>query len=377
MVSLKILENCPTPHVYLKIIKDNYGEIIDFEIIHTNLNKNSNEYLIDNLYQTIKDQEHWKDILQETLDKEKASITKYIEDIKNYVIIDLENIEEDYIIIWISTDIEHRKEEVQELEKLRMEFFANLSHELRTPINLIFSSVQLLNVLSESENKEQPFAKCLGIIKQNSYRLSKLVNNLIDSTKISAGHFDFSPQNHDVVSFIEGICMSVAQHAGQKDIEIIFDTDVEEKIIGFDLNQVERIVLNLLSNAIKFSESNGKIFINIYSKEDVVEVKVRDEGIGIPEENLEDVFKMYKQVNNKMTKLSEGSGIGLSLVKSLVEMHGGYVDVKSKLNQGSEFVFALPDIIIDQTFDSFLRFNEEAAKSSSVETIKIEFSDIY
>lgn len=497
MIYKNILENCPTPHIYLKVIKDDKSKIIDVEIIHTNLYIDTYSYK--HLIDKIKNQEGWDEVLQKTLQKGKIRINRYLGQLQNYTIADLHNTNGDYIIIWLSKDeafekqkdtiyemtydhipdaiffksvdgryikcnesyakllrmskdeivgkinddipmiqcfdknikeidneiikskvaktyytkltypdgtyvevetkkipffdeknrvigligtardIRHRKEEEKELDKLRMQFFANLSHEFRTPINLIFSSLQLINRLSinEDSDRKNTYGRYFNIIKQNSYRLSKLVNNLMDSTKISSGYFEYTPQNYDIISYIESICMAVAQYASQRDVEIIFDTDIEEHIISFDLKQIERIILNLLSNAIKFSESNGKIFINIHKKEEYVEVKVKDEGIGISQDKLEDVFKIFKQVNNRMTKISEGSGIGLSLVKSLVEMHGGYIYVESKENEGSEFIFGLPNRIIDETVNSYLNIQDDLTKSRFIENIKIEFSDIY
>ena len=156
------------------------------------------------------------------------------------------NLYDNNYVIWFvdkSEQIENEKN-----NKIRSDFFANLSHELRTPLNIIFSSVQVLNLkLKNLENKENhSIAKYINMITQNTYRLLKLVNNLIDSNKITSGYFEYNPQNYDIVYFVESICQSIVDFANQKNIEVIFDTDIEEKIISFDLDKMERIILNIL-----------------------------------------------------------------------------------------------------------------------------------
>ncbi len=276
-------------------------------------------------------------------------------------------------IIDIARNVSHRRE----VEKLRLDFFANLSHELRTPLNLIFSSLQTIDVLEKDllENNSR-LKKYIGIISQNSKRLLKLVNNLIDSTKFDSGYYEYEPKNDDIVSFIENISMSVAEFAKQNGICLTFDTDVEEKIMVFDLEKLERTMLNLLSNSIKYNKSNGEIHVLLQDAGDNFNITVKDSGIGIPEEKLDTIFERFNQVENRFTKRSEGSGIGLSLVKDLVKIQGGSIEVKSKVNVGSEFTIKLPvkvleesNVLKEQTYDNL-------ANSSEVR-MNIEFSDIY
>lgn len=279
-------------------------------------------------------------------------------------------------IFGISQDITTIKEAERKLEALRTEFFANLSHEFRTPLNLIFSSLQMLelNLNKKSDDDIKKIKDYTKIIKQNSFRLLRLINNLIDTTKMDAGHVDFYPENYDIVNYVESICNSVTGFAEEKGIEVIFDTECEEKIIAFDLDKMERIILNLLSNAIKFNSTQGKIEVMVSCKEDKVQISVKDTGIGIPEDKLQDVFERFKQVNNRLTKISEGSGIGLSLVKSFVELHGGTIEVNSEVEKGTEFIITLPEVVLPQNKDIM---NSQLVCNSRVERIRIEFSDIY
>jgi PAS domain S-box-containing protein len=277
--------------------------------------------------------------------------------------------------IGILSDITKRKTLELEIEKLRMDFFANLSHELRTPINLIFSALQVLSLKLNKlgcENFEY-FDKYLSIIGQNSNRLLKLVNNLIDTTKLDSGCFNYNPKNNDIISWIEDICLSVSEFVEDNNLSIIFDTDTEEKITGFDQDNMERIILNLISNAIKFNKPGGKIEVTINCRENI-EIRVKDDGIGIPEEKLGVIFERFGQVKSKLKKEREGSGIGLTLVKSLVEMHGGSICVNSAVGEGSEFIITLPDELVDEEDDNMA---ESHSYLSRVNMMKVEFSDIY
>ncbi|MEF9991757.1 MAG: PAS domain-containing sensor histidine kinase [Romboutsia sp.] len=275
--------------------------------------------------------------------------------------------------VGIITDISKRLEIEKEVEQLRMDFFTNLSHDLRTPINLILSCIQVLNLRIDKLEKDnfEYYSKYLGIVSQNGLRLLKLVNNLIDISKIDKAHISYCPQNYDVVKFIEDICMSVSQFIESKNISLVFDTNVEEKIIGFDLDHMERIILNLISNAIKFNKTNGIIYVNIYC-EDNIKIIIKDNGIGIPKDKLNSVFNRFEQANSKTER--EGSGIGLSLVKLFVEMHGGSINVNSQLGVGSEFIITLPDMLVDS---NEVKQVDLSNNMGNIGRMNIEFSDIY
>lgn len=290
----------------------------------------------------------------------------------------IDNKADDTEKITIISDITDKKESEMELERLRMEFFSNITHELKTPLNLIFSSLQLLELKSKQNiNNERNDDKFIKIIRQNSLRLLKLVNNLIDSTKIDSEYLDLVYENGDIVYFVEQVFNSIEEYSTSKNIDIIFDTEMEEKIIAFDMDKMERIILNLLSNAIKFNKENGKIYLNINNKDEYIEICIKDTGIGIPEDKLNNVFDRFIQVNDRMTKISEGSGIGLSLTKSLVEMHGGSIDVISTLGEGTEFIVKIPNKLIDERVDEKINKSLNAEYNSFVKKFEIEFSDIY
>ena len=276
-------------------------------------------------------------------------------------------------IIVTGRDVTHRRE----IEKMQQEFFANISHELRTPLNLIFGSLQLIkSVEKEVLEKRNSLNKYIDIIDQNSKRLLRLVDNLIDSTRMKCGYYEYKPKNYDIVSFVENISMSVADFAKQNNIDLIFDTDVEEKIMAFDLEKLERIMLNLLSNSIKYNKAQGQIEVLLNDCNDTFVIRVKDTGVGIPSDKLMYIFERFRQVENRFNKSTEGSGIGLSLVKDLIEIQGGTIEVKSELGVGSEFIIKLPvKILSDDSNIDKVYFNNDY--HDLVKRMNIEFSDIY
>lgn len=267
--------------------------------------------------------------------------------------------------------------EMLEYQKLRVEFFANISHELKTPLNLILSAVQYVELVQNKNVHLQPqeSQKYTDIIKQNSYRLVRIVNNILDITKFDSGYFQIHPENYNIVEMIEDICLYCASYIHSKDLDFIFDTDTEEKIISCDPLIMERIILNLLSNAIKFTNPGGKITVNIYDKDTEIKISVKDTGIGIPENKQDLIFERFVQVDKSFSRSHEGSGVGLSLVKAFIDLHGGSIGVKSKVNCGSEFIITLP--ITTESSTDVKIYSDVTPYEFRSEKINIEFSDIY
>lgn len=256
-------------------------------------------------------------------------------------------------------------------------FLANISHELRTPLNILLGATQITKY--HLQNDEVLDRKKIGIKLntqiQNCYRLIRLVNNLIDITKIDSRNFPLNLSSCNIVEVVEAIVTSVVEYAALKNIKITFDTDVEEVILTCDLDSIERIILNLLSNAIKFTPKDGNVFVNISVINDLIQIRVKDSGIGIPKDEQKMIFERFKQVDNLFTRSNEGSGIGLNLVKSLVEMHGGTIQVNSECLKGSEFIIEIP---IKKMSDVQIPKNGATSMLSNViSKIDVEFSDIY
>lgn len=267
--------------------------------------------------------------------------------------------------------------ELRQEDNLKTEFFSNISHELRTPLNVIFSAVQLIEMSVNNLNyhsNQSKIKKNVMSIKQNCLRLQRLVNNLIDVSKIDAQAFELCLQNLDIVCVVEEITLSVADFITNKGIRLLFDTDIEEKIMAFDEEKMERIILNLLSNAIKFTSEGGVISVSIFDQDDSIIIRISDTGIGMPKDKLSEVFNRFYQISPVNTRSQEGSGIGLNLVKSLVEMHRGEISVESELGKGTVFSITLPcDILAKENQHQSNLFDVH----SRIEKVQLEFSDIY
>ncbi|MDO4535637.1 MAG: HAMP domain-containing sensor histidine kinase [Clostridium perfringens] len=227
-------------------------------------------------------------------------------------------------------------------------FMMDMSHELKTPINIILSTIQLLKKNIDDKailcNKEINLISYLDSIKRNSFRILNLVNTIMDINKIEEGYYKINNGKCEIVSAIEDIIQSVVKYGEAKNLEIIFDTNIEEKFILCDIEKIEHILLNLLSNSIKYTNEGGKVEVSLEVLEGELKVSVKDNGIGIDKESLNMIFDRFYQGNNhkKLLKKSKGSGVGLFLVKSLVKIQNGTIYCKSEQEKGSEFVFTLP-----------------------------------
>lgn len=268
--------------------------------------------------------------------------------------------------------------EIKEVEKVKTQFFANLSHEIKTPINIIYSCVQLLEISkNEGENALwKAYCKYDGTIKQNCFRLLRLVNNLVDITKIDSGFMNLRFRNYEIVSLVENITLSIIPYVEAKNINVLFDTYVEELIIRCDPESIERVILNLLSNSVKFTEENGNISVLMDADEEFVKIIVKDDGSGISKEVSEHIFERFVQEDKSFNRKKEGSGIGLSLVKSLIELHEGTITLEKEVEKGCEFLIKLPNVRVEEKNKDKSRVID-AENKALVQKINIEFSDIY
>lgn len=259
-------------------------------------------------------------------------------------------------------------------ERMKNEFFANISHELKTPLNIIYSTMQLLNYSLDKNNFKEIYLKYKNSLDINCKRMLRLIDNIVDITKLEVGFKvpDFS--NYDIVRLVEGISTSVVNYAKVKEIDVIFDTDVEELNIKCDPDMIERVMLNLLSNAIKFSDNGGTILVDMSTTNKWVSIKVKDEGIGIPIEIQDKIFDRFVQGDKSLRRENEGSGIGLSITKSIVELMGGNINLKSNGVIGTEFTILLPNEVLEEKNSKKIVSN---VYKVDIQKIQLEFSDIY
>ncbi len=237
-------------------------------------------------------------------------------------------------------------DEIIRHEKFKNDYFINLSHELRTPLNVILGAIQLNELYISKQNYDKLLENAgsfTNIIKGNSYRLLRVVNNLIDITKMDADKYTLNIDLVDVVYLAEELTMSIQPYADKKRIKLSIETDIDEGVVECDPFEIERVVMNLLSNAIKFTNTDGEVKVIIYydDKENIV-VSVADNGIGIGSEDQNKIFDRFAQVDTTLNRNHEGHGIGLSLVKNIIDLHGGGIHVVSSVDKGSTFTFTLP-----------------------------------
>ena len=287
------------------------------------------------------------------------------------------------IIIYIITKMsEYKRNEAKnkklyqmakEREQLKTDFIANMSHELRTPLNIITSASMLLEMKSQKEEtvSSEYILDKLNHINQSSNRLRRLINNLIDISKFDSGFFECNCKNENIVYVVEDIVHEVVDYAKEKNIELIFDTEEEEIISFIDKEKIERVILNLLSNAIKFTNENGKIEVYMKSDDNFIYITIKDNGIGISKEKIDHIFQRFYQVDNLLSRGSEGSGIGLCIVDEIIRMHGGKINIESEINKGTTF-----EIVLNVSKSNFIDKEEEKTDRNIKDIVKVEMADI-
>ncbi|WP_290459590.1 sensor histidine kinase [Romboutsia ilealis] len=279
------------------------------------------------------------------------------------------------LIFYIRYKIKYQKEllcvinESNEVNRLKSYFISNITHELITPITVITSVMQL----TKSNKHDEDFILKVNnakIIDDNCNRLLRLINNIIDIDKYTYGNMTLNLEKVNIVELSESVVMSILPYVETRNLEVIFDTTEEEIIMNIDCDKIERVLLNLLSNAIKFSKKEGTIKVNLIKNNDILRIEVEDNGIGIKDDNLHKIFDKFVQLDSSMTRKNEGSGIGLSIVKSFVELHNGNISVESKINEGSIFKVDLP--IVNEEIE-YKEYSEDEIINKS----NLELSDIY
>ena len=263
--------------------------------------------------------------------------------------------------------LEHMQlSKMQELDEMKSSFFANISHEFRSPLTLILGPLKAMYDNVEFNSiKEQ-----VSMMIRNAESLLKLINQLLELSKLESGKMRLEAVEQDATKFLKPVIHSFSSFAARKNISYKVTIPKKEISIFFDREKLEKIVVNLLSNAFKYTAEFGHVEFEL--KEDMgrVTLIVKDDGIGIPEDEMEYIFNRYYRVRDAKNKKSKGTGIGLSLTKELVELHRGEIALESKENEGSVFIVHLKkgtDHLNPEDFssidDGFKYENQELFKS--------------
>ena len=244
--------------------------------------------------------------------------------------------------------LEHvRIEKLEELDKMKSRFFANISHEFRTPLTLILGPLEKLRSKIADPDSEQD----LNMMRRNTTRLQNLINQLLSLSKIESGKMTLKTREENIVAIINGYVQSFESLAKQKQIDLVFKSTEENIPIYLDMEKIHKILFNLLSNAFKFTQGGDQIEVSISYRStinnqqltiDNAFITISDTGSGISPENLPHIFDRFYQTNDSYIKDQEGTGIGLALVKELVELHYGNIEVESKVGIGTTFSLFLP-----------------------------------
>lgn len=234
---------------------------------------------------------------------------------------------------------------VIQLERNKNNYFINLSHELRTPLNVIFSTEQVITTLNKKEDgvSKEKIDYYMEVIRRNSKRLLKLINNIIDTTKAQHGNYRINIKDEDIVYIVEEAALSLKDYIENKNIELIIEPDMEEKIIQCDRYEIERCIVNLISNAAKFTPEGGRIDVIMKDLGEQVEILIKDTGIGIDEKYHDSIFDRFNQVIDENSEVKGGSGLGLTITKHIIDLHKGEIFVYSEINKGSTFKIVLKE----------------------------------
>lgn len=263
-------------------------------------------------------------------------------------------------------------ERLRELDKLKIKFLTNLSHEFRTPLSLIMGPVDKLL----SEKKEVDTTGSLTMIKRNTRRLLNLVNQILDFRKIEEHELRLNLSQADFVLFIKEVLESFNDLSERKQIKLVFKSQLKSFYTSFDQDKIERVLFNLLSNAFKFTPVGGTIALELEKNnqfgsipESLLIIKVSDTGIGISATDKEKIFDRFFQIDTTASILNQGSGIGLSIAKEFVKMHGGNITVQSELGSGSSFIIQLPFSATDAIDELTIDFSSSAESKPTDEAV--------
>lgn len=235
--------------------------------------------------------------------------------------------------------VQIEKEKEHALNEAKINFFTNISHEFRTPLTLIMSPVaEILDDL----NLNGTLREKMILVESNAKRMLNLINQLLDFRKSEHGLLKLNRVRSDMVGFAREVYLSFQNIARNKQITYSFDTDLDQAPVNFDRDQMEIVLCNLLSNAFKYTSHGGSVVVRVYYHEDQIRIDVEDDGIGLSEESMGNVFDRFYQVQNAQTAKMVGSGIGLAFSKNIIDLHEGEIRVSSELGKGTCFTVLLP-----------------------------------
>jgi len=234
-------------------------------------------------------------------------------------------------------ELARANEELQSLDKLKSDFLANMSHELRSPLTVLRGGVDYLNRTALAPESRS----YLDIIDKNLSRLINLVSDLFDFTRIEAKKVEWSFQQENLAGLIQEVLEIIGPLAAAKSISLDYDHG-REVYAEIDLERIQQVLVNLIENAIKFSDPGTRIAVSLEERDGFVQVAVKDQGVGIREENLTVIFEKFHTLPSSRGRNKGGTGLGLAICKGIVQGHGGRIWAESTPGEGSTFFFTVP-----------------------------------
>ena len=245
-----------------------------------------------------------------------------------------------YQISRMNNEIELKSDDLKRMNKTKDKFFSIIAHDLKNPFNSIKGFTELM-IDNNTEYDEEKRLKFLRIVRDSTNKTSNLLSNLLIWANSQSGNLTYTPQKIEMVRHVLDVVSLLEIQAIKKEIEIYNNID-HNLSVSADVNMLNTILRNLISNAIKFTKQKGEIKILSSVKNNMVEISVKDNGVGMTAEDVENLFGIDVKNSNMGTANEQGSGLGLILCKDFVEKHGGEIWVKSTINEGSEFIFTVP-----------------------------------
>lgn len=299
-------------------LKDEKGEV--FQFVHVTRDVTETRMLHEKIEEYAKGLEEKVDGRTKELKESKDAVLNMLEDIED----SHERLQEAY-------------KNLKDLDRLKDEFLQNVTHELKTPITIVLGTLEIL----EDENISKEGREILDISQRNLWRLSRLVSDIMEFSKIEAGKKEIVPVPVHTNELLEDVISELKGMAATIDVTIEMSVD-EDIQFQADRDGISRVIYNLLSNAIKFNTKGGSIKVSAITENSNVKFSVKDTGIGIPTEKLKHLFDRFYQIDGTTQRKYAGTGLGLSIVKSIVDLHGGTIWVESKVDQGSTFHVTIP-----------------------------------
>lgn len=231
--------------------------------------------------------------------------------------------------------INNLSKELYNMENMRKRLTSDISHELRTPLTSIQTHLEAM-----IDGIWEPSEERLISVNEEVIRISHLVNQLKNLAKFDSEESKLDISEVDLKQLVKNIIYNNESYALEKNINI--NSSLEDIRAFIDKEKISQVIINLISNAIRYTNDNGEIFIKLYKVEDFIKISVKDNGIGIPKESVDYIFERFYRVDKSRCRNTGGTGVGLTICKSIIDLHGGNIEVKSELNIGSEFIITIP-----------------------------------